>query len=67
MSHGHPSGHFSYEKVSENTVIRFTNLARTLGMFIFEGRHTSSFAASIIIAIQNTLAESFAGLIETSI
>ena len=48
-------------------MINFANLARALGMFTFEGRHTSSFAASIIIAIQNTLAESFASLIQTSI
>ena len=48
-------------------MISFKNLARTFRMFTFEDGHTSSFAASIIIAIQNTLAESFAGLIETSI
>ena len=36
-------------------------------MFVFEGRHASSFTASIIIAIQNTLAECFACLIQTSI
>ena len=48
-------------------MISFTNLTRALGMFSFECRHTSSFAASIIIAIQNTLAECFASLNQTSI
>ena len=36
-------------------------------MFTFEGRHTSRFAATVIITVQDTLAESFTGLIETSI
>ena len=48
-------------------MISFTNLTRALGMFTFEGRHTSSFAASIINAIQNTLTQSSASLIQTSI
>ena len=54
-------------KSIRNILTSFTNLTRALGMFTFEGRHTCSFAASIIIAIQNTLAESFACLIQTSI
>ena len=48
-------------------MISFTNLARTLGMFTFERRHTSSFAATVIIAIQNTLAKSFTCLTQTGI
>ena len=48
-------------------MVSFTNLARALGMFTFEGRDTSSFAACIIIAIQYTLAESSACFIQTSI
>ena len=36
-------------------------------MVIFEGRHTSSFAACIITAIQNTLAKSFTCLTQASI
>ena len=48
-------------------MIIFTNLTRALGMFTFEGWHTSSFAGSIIIAIQNTFTKSFASLIQTSI
>ena len=36
-------------------------------MLIFEGRHTSSFAATVIIAIQNTLAKSFTCLTQTGI
>ena len=48
-------------------MISFTNLAWAFRMFTFEGRHTSSFAASIIIAIQNTLTKSSASLVQTSI
>ena len=48
-------------------MISFTNLARALGMFTFEGRHTSNFTVCIIITVQYTLAESFTVLNETSI
>ena len=48
-------------------MLSFTYLTRALGMFTFEGRHTGSFAASIVIAIQNTFTKSFASLVQTSI
>ena len=43
-------------------MISSTNLTRAFGVFIFENRHTISFAADVIITIQNTLTESLTGL-----